>query len=147
MTDILDIAKRECKGEATPEEVAWLNLPEMHGDWLNALITALNELDSQMTYHRDRIGLLANDVNLKIVSTGEYKFEKDKFDAWQRKALRYKAGLQRRINDIKMMMVNGDDAPRIEALIAAIILHKHQSETAGLNPEPHDIELWSTISK
>lgn len=147
MIDILDIAKRECKGEATEEEVAWLNLPEVHSDWLNALITALNELDSQMTYHRDRVGMLANDVKLNIVSAEEYKFEKEKFDSWQRKALRYKAGLQKRINDVRTIMATGDDSPRLEVLIAAIMMHKQQSESSGLTPEPHDLELWSAITK
>ena len=145
--DILDIAKRECKGEATVGEVTWLSLPYMRVDWLSALITALNELESQMTYHRDRITMMTDDVKLKIVSTDEYKFEKDKFDAWQRRALRYKAGLQRRMNDVKTMLVSGDDSPRLEVLIAAIILHKQQSESYGLTPEPHDIELWSSITK
>lgn len=145
--DILDIAKRECKGEATVEEVTWLSLPYMRIDWLNALITALNELDSQMTYHRDRITMMTDDVKLDIVSTREYTFEKDKFDAWQRRALRYKAGLQGRVNDVKIMLVSGDDSPRPEVLTAAIILHKQQSESYGLTPEPHDIELWSSITK
>lgn len=146
--DILDVAKRECKGEATDAEIALLNQPEMHSHWLNALISALNELDSQMTYHRDRITMLTEDVKINIVSTDEYKHEKEKFDAWQRKALRYKAGLQRRMTEVKTMMFTGDDnAPRAEMLLAAIMLHKQQSETSGLDAEPHDLELWSTIAR
>ena len=146
--DIQDIAKRECKGQATEEEVEFLNNPEQHNSWLNALINALNELDSQMTYHRDRVSMMTEDVRLNIVNTEEYKFEKDKFDAWQRKALRYKAGLQRRITEVKTMMFGGNDNnSRAELLAAAIMVHKQQSESAGLSPESHDLELWSALAR
>lgn len=148
MDDIIEIAKRECKGQATDEEIAYLNRPEMHSEWLNALMTALNELDSQMTYHRDRVTMLANDVNLNIMSESEYKYEKEKFDSWQRKALRYKAGIQKRMTEVKTMAFSSDgSSPRAEALIAAIILHRQQSENSGLTPESHDIELWSSIAR
>lgn len=147
MFDILDVAKRECKGDATKEEVALLHTPEMLPQWINALIAALNELDSQMTYHRDRITMLAEDVKLDIIDQDEYKHEKERFDSWQRKALRYKAGIQRRLNEVKTMMFSGENgSPRAEALIAAIMVHKQQCEASGLDPEPHDIDLWATIA-
>lgn len=147
MDDIIDIAKRECKGQATEEEVAFLNQPEMRQVWLNALKTALDELDSQMTYHRDRVTMLANDANLDLISEKEYLGEKEKFDSWQRKALRYKAGIQKRITEVKTMnLTSGDSSARVQELIEAIVNHKRQSENAGLNPEPHDIELWSSIA-
>ena len=146
--DIQDIAKRECKGQATDEEIEFLNNPEQHSNWLNSLINALNELDSQMTYHRDKISRMTEDVKLNIITTEEYKFEKDKFDAWQRKALRYKAGLQRRITEIKTMMFGGNDNnSRAESLAAAIMIHKQQSEISGLTPESHDLELWSALAR
>jgi len=145
--EIIEIAKRECKGQATDEEIAYLNRPEMHSEWLNALVTALNELDSQMTYHRDRVTMLANDVNLNLVGNGEYKYEKEKFDSWQRKALRYKAGIQKRITEVKSIVSSDGSSSRAEELIDAIILHRQQSENAGLTPEPHDLELWSSIAR
>lgn len=148
MENIVDIAKRECKGQATEEEIAFLNRPEMYPEWLNALSTALNQLDSQMTYHRDRVTMLANDVKLNIVSESEYRHEKDKFDSWQRKALRYKAGIQERMTEVRSMASTSPGSNlKAEELVTAILMHKRQSENAGLNPEPHDIELWSSISR
>ena len=146
--DIQDMAKRECKGQETEEEVDFLNSPENHANWLNSLINALNELDSQMTYHRDRISMMTEDVKLNIVDSEEYKFEKEKFDGWQRKALRYKAGLQRRITEVKTMMFGGNDNnSRAEVLANAIMIHKQQSELSGLDPESHDLELWSALAR
>lgn len=145
--DILDIAKRECKGEATEEEVAYLNRPEMLGRWVNALVVALNELDSQMTYHRDRVTMMADDVKMKLISAEHYRFEKEKFDSWQRKALRYKSGIQKRVSEVKMMMLGGDaESNSSNVLVSAIIKHKQQSEASGLDPEPHDLELWSALA-
>jgi hypothetical protein len=145
--DILDIAKRECKGEATQDEVAYLNKPEMLGQWVNALLIALNELDSQMTYHRDRVTMLADDVKMKLISTEQYRHEKEKFDSWQRKALRYKSGIQKRVSEVKMMMLNGDsEFNNSHVLVSAIMKHKQQTEASGLDPEPHDIELWSSLA-
>lgn len=148
MHDIIDIAKRECKGQASKEEVEFLHQPKMRQAWLNALTTALSELDSQMTYHRDRVTMLANDAKLNLIGEGEYMDEKEKFDSWQRKALRYKAGIQKRITEVKTMASSSDDpSVRVQELIEAIVTHKQQSESAGLNPEPHDIELWESITK
>lgn len=147
-SNILDIAKRECKGEATNEEILWLQQPENRLGWCQSLLTALSDYESQAIYHRDRLKMLAEDAKVNLVSLNEYKFEKDKFDNWYRKSQRYRNGISSRLNQIKILI--GEDntvniVEELSQLSRAIIDHENAASESGRAPNPWDLVLWSKV--
>ena len=147
--NILDIAKREWKGDATEEEQDWLNAPENRRMWAQALVQAMSDFESQMIYHRDRIKLQASDAQLGFIDMDKYQEEKDKFDAWQRKALRFRTGINERLSQVKALI--GDDPnvnnlDEITRLTRAIIQHHRSALEADLSPEIHDEKLWAHVN-
>lgn len=146
--DVLDMAKRECKGDATSEEIAWLHDEENRLAWCHALITALSDSDSQMVFHKTRIDMMARDVELGLKDPNEFDEEKLKFDEWLRKAQRYRNGINKRLSEVKTILSNLDSLEIVEEnarLSKAIIEHKRASFEGDYTAEPHDIRLWSTI--
>lgn len=146
--DILDIAKRECKGEATNEEIAWLQQPENLLGWCQSLLTAISDYESQAIYHRDRLKMLAEDAKVHLISIEEYKFEKEKFDTWYRKSQRYRNGISGRLNHIKILL--GEDktvnlVEQVSQLSKAIIDHENSVSDSGRAPSPWDLVLWAKV--
>lgn len=148
--DILDIAKRECKGDVTPEEAAWLRSNDRRNEWYRALGVALNEFESQMSYHRTRIDRMADDTKAGIVSKAQYIEESERFENWHRKASRYRSGIVSRMSEVKALIDSdptSDFKSKYVDLLQAINRHRLASESLGLTPESHDIELWDSINK
>jgi hypothetical protein len=146
--DVLDMAKRECKGDATSEEIAWLHDEENRIAWCHALITALSDSDSQMVFHKTRIDMSAKDVELGLLDPNDFDEEKLKFDEWLRKAQRYRNGINKRLSEVKTILSNLDSLEIVEQnarLVRAIIEHKRASFEGEYTAEPHDIRLWSTV--
>lgn len=147
--DILDVVKRECKGNATDDEVSWLSAPERVGAWYQALLDAIAEFESQMMYHKTRIERIADDAKLNIVNKDFYVEEKEKFEAWYRKALRYRSGLVGRASDVKMMLSEQSSeilSDKLNKLISAIHLHRKTMENLDMTPEKHDADLWEVLT-
>jgi hypothetical protein len=146
--NILDIAKRECKGDATEEEQEWLQKPENLLAWCTALTTALSDHDSSAQFHHTRVTLLAQDAKLGGYAAEQYLEEKAKFDTWQRKSQRYRNGISNRLSQIKTLM--GEDktmshVEEIARLTKAIVDHRHAVTNADDIPTLYDLALWSSI--
>lgn len=147
--DVLDIAKRECKGDATAEEIAWLYDEDNRLAWCHALITALSDSDSQMVFHKTRIDMMSKDAEIGIIDINDYQEEKIKFDEWLRKAQRYRNGISKRLSEVKTILSNTSTLDLVEEnarLTKAIIEHKRSSFEGEYTAEPHDIRLWSTVT-
>lgn len=147
--DVLDMAKRECKGDATADEVAWLFAEENRMAWCHALITALSDSDSQMLFHKTRIDMLAKDAELGLIDDDDYHDEKLKFDEWVRKAQRYRNGINKRLSEVKTLIGNSSTLDLVEEnarLAKAIIEHRRASFEGEYNAETHDLKLWSAVS-
>lgn len=147
--DVLDMAKRECKGDATAEEIAWLFAEENRLAWCHALITALSDSDSQMLFHKTRVDMLAKDAELGIIDIEEYQEEKEKFDEWIRKAQRYRNGINKRLSEVKTILANTSSLDLIEEntrLAKAIIDHRRASFEGEYTAETHDLKLWSNVA-
>jgi hypothetical protein len=147
--DVLDMAKRECKGAATDEEIQWLQAEENRSAWCFALITALSDSDSQVLFHKSKIDMMAKDVELGLLDSEEYYEEKQKFDEWVRKSQRYRNGISKRLSEVKTILVNSEHLDLVEEnarLVKAIVEHKRSSFESEYSAEPHDIRLWSTVS-
>jgi hypothetical protein len=146
--DVLDMAKRECKGLATDEEIAWLHADENRLAWCHALITALSDSESQVVFHKSRIDMMAKDVELGIKDANDYYEEKQKFDEWVRKSQRYRNGISKRLSEVKTILADTDGLDLVEEnarLAKAILEHKRASFEGEYTAEPHDIRLWSYI--
>ncbi len=146
--DMLDVAKRECKGDATPEEIAWLHDETNRLAWCHALITALSDSDSQMIFHKTKIDMMAKDADMNLIGFEDYQEEKLKFDEWLRKAQRYRNGINKRLSEVKTILSNSESLDFVEEnarLVRAIVEHKRSSFEGNYTDEPHDIRLWSTI--
>jgi hypothetical protein len=147
--DILDIVKRECKGLATDDEVMWLSDPSRKPDWCRALGEAISEFESQMLYHKTSVERSADDARVGIISKDDYIAASEKFEAWNRKALRYRSGLITRLSEVKGMMDSDgtiDFKSMYHELANAITQHRIATEDEGLTPEKHDADLWSTLN-
>lgn len=147
--DVLDIAKRECKGDATPEEIAWLYDEENRLAWCHALITALSDSDSQILFHKTRVEMMGRDVEVGIANSNDYYDEKHKFDEWLRKAQRYRNGISKRLSEVKTLIGNTTNIDLVEEnsrLARAIVEHKRSSYEGEYTAEPHDLKLWSTVT-
>jgi hypothetical protein len=147
--DVLDMAKRECKGDATQEEVEWLFAEENRMAWCHALITALSDSDSQMIFHKTRIDMLAKDAELGLMDQEEYHDEKLKFDEWIRKAQRYRNGINKRLSEVKTIIGNSNSLDLVEEnarLARAIIEHRRASFEGEYTAETHDLKLWSAVA-
>ena len=147
--DVLDMAKRECKGLCTQEESDWLHSEENTLAWCHALITALSDSDSQVIFHKGRIDMMAKDAELGIVDTDDYYEEKQKFDEWVRKAQRYRNGISKLLSEVKTILTNIDSFEVVEEnarLVKSIVEHKRASYEGDYTAEPHDTKLWSIIT-
>jgi hypothetical protein len=146
--DVLDMAKRECKGMATDKEIEWLHAEENRLAWCHALITALSDSESQVVFHKSRIDMMAKDVELGIKDANDYYEEKQKFDEWVRKSQRYRNGISKRLSEVKTILVDSTSLDLVEEnakLYKAILEHKRSSFEGEYTAEPHDIRLWSII--
>lgn len=146
--DVLDMAKRECKGTATEEEIDWLHDEKNRLAWCHALITALSDSDSQVVFHKSRIDMMAKDVELGIMHQDDYYAEKQKFDEWVRKSQRYRNGISKRLSEVKTILADSESLDLVEEnarLVKAIVAHKRSSFEGGYTAEPHDIKLWSSV--
>lgn len=147
--DILDIVKRECKGLATEEEVAWLSETSRKPHWCRALGEAISDFESQMLYHKTIVERAADDARVGIISRDDYVEASEKFELWNRKALRYRSGLITRLSEVKGMMEEDntiDFKAMYHELSDAINNHRMASEAEGLTPEKHDADLWSVLN-
>jgi hypothetical protein len=147
--NIMDIAKRECKGDASTEEIEWLQQPENRLAWCQSLLTALSDYESSAMYHRERVNMMAQDVKLGVVSHKDYLAEKEKFDTWYRKSQRYRNGISERLSQVKTLLAEDKTISyldEIARLTYAIIQHKKESEETEAIPEVYDLILWSSIS-
>jgi hypothetical protein len=147
LENIIEMVKRECKGETTPEENAWFQNPDNHYAWCKALSQAITEFELQLTYHKDKVTLMASDAKLGIISAQEYMFEKEKFDQWQRKGLRYRAGIHGRLTEVKALLAENpkmDAVEEVMRLTKAIQEHKQALQENG-DPDTFDYMLWASI--
>lgn len=146
--DVLEMAKRECKGIATDAEITWLQQPENHFAWCQALITAVSDFDSQLLFHKTRVDMMSKDVELGIIPISVFSEEKQRFDEWIRKSTRYRNGITKRLSEVKTLLSQKKELDLIEEvarLTRCIIEHRRSSIEGEYGAEAHDLRLWSSV--
>lgn len=134
---VVQAAKREAKGMASPEEVAWLSTPENVGTWASALQTAIDDIGQQFAHARSRLDGLRADTESGVVSAAVYETAVVEHDVWSKKASRYQLGLQERLAAI--CAIRDDEITRLRA---AIVAHRDAQQVAS----DADRTLWSLIA-
>lgn len=146
--NLLDMVKRECKGQATEEEQEWLQDPNNHMAWCQALTTALSDAEASMQFHHNKISLLSQEAKYGGYALDKYLEEKEKYDAWQRKAQRYRNGISQRLAQVKILVGQNDTISHTDEIVRltrAIYEHKKAALEADAIPEVYDQILWSVI--
>lgn len=135
--EVVEVAKREAKGEATQAETAWLHDPANYPSWVQALQTAIQDINQQIDYQRDRLDRGRREVEAGILSKDQYGRLSDSYEAWSKKANRYRLGLEQRLAEITVAHTS-----EVERLRVAIMQHRYFSQA------PHsdaDHALWAAI--
>lgn len=136
--DIVGIAKREAKGEATSDEVSWLHEPQNRALWIRALRAAIQDAQDQFSLQRERVDRARLEVGSSLLTEDRYRQIVGEYDAWVKKANRYRIGLEQRLQEIGL----DSEMTEAERLRNAIAAHRHMSE------EPHsdaDRHLWTVL--
>ena len=142
--DIIDLVKREVKGQASREEIIWLKQPENTDLWVNGLEAAIEDLLLQFDDWEDRLTRIRQEIKADVLSTHDYLEATKQFEFWRKKASRYRLGLEQKL--LEVSMTNEQREPIVDVLINAIEVHKKQSSKTR-TVTPTDIQLWSLIEK
>jgi hypothetical protein len=137
--EVINLAKREAKGEATPEDQAWLSDPANFQSWCVALRSAITDATEQFEQQRERLDRARADVQAGILSTGDYQQISDHYEAWAKKANRYRLGLEQRLAEITT--TQDSEVARLRTAI-----EKHRS-VKQYEPSVADEVLWSVLDE
>lgn len=136
--ETVGIAKREAKGDVTPDEAAWLHNPANHPIWVQALKAAISDAVDQFDLQRERLDRARAEATAGLLSQEKYREVADAYEAWSKKANRYRLGLEQRLAEITA----SHDA-EVERLRLAI--ERHRSIQTGYSPSDADHELWAVL--
>lgn len=150
--DIVALVKREAKSETTQDETEWLNRPENLSMWKEALAAAIDDVCEQFAAQKEKVDRVAVDVQRGLATQEDYDLAVLDYDAWKKKASRYRLGLEHRLREIKSRertrnVLATDAARTVIYLLTAIESHKAALLQFGQDvPRPADITLWDSIS-
>jgi len=137
--DVVTVAKREAKGDATQDEIEWLTRSENREIWARALRSAVHEAQEQIEIRREGVERARVEVAAGLLDQRGYRAIADEYDAWIKKAQRYRLGLEQRLAEV----VSQTQA-EIDRLRVAIEAHRASSTST---PSDADSRLWSILDK
>lgn len=138
-SELVTAAKREAKGEASPDEIALLALPENRGRWIEALRSAIDDAEQQFSYQSGRVERARADATAGLIGADVYAETVAAYESWTKKAARYRIGLQQRLAELAAETDRPD-------LAAAIARHREVTLAADVAPTAADAELWAALS-
>lgn len=143
-TELVEIVKREVKGDATPTEVAWLTAPENRKAWKAGLEAAIDDCLLQFDDWEDRLERVREEVKAGVMSQAAYQGLHDSYEQWRKKAGRYRLGLEQKL--LEVAFLDDDRDPAVELLSQAIL--EHREDLIGRREATQiDMKLWSLIEK
>ena len=138
--DTVSIAKREAKGDATSEEIAWLHQPEHLSMWVQALKAAIADAVDQFDLQRERIERARNEATAGLITQERYHEVAEFYETWSKKANRYRLGLEQRLAEI-----TAAHDSEVERLRRAI--EQHRAAQMGYSPNEVDFQLWAVLDE
>ena len=140
--EVVEMVKREAKGEATPQEKRWLSAPVNRKTWKAALQAAIDDCVLQFDEWDVRIDRLRGEVRDGLASRESYDKVSEGYEIWRKKAGRYRLGLEQRLLEISLEDEGRE--PIVDTLVSAI--RQHKSEVAdSRDVSPIDLRLWSLL--
>jgi hypothetical protein len=138
--DLVDLVKREAKGEISSDEQNWLLQPENIDQWKIGLEAAIDDCLLQFEDWEDRLARVRLEVKAGVLSQDAYERTMDNYEIWRKKASRYRLGLEQKLLEISLL--DEDREPIVDTLVNAISAHKEElkREATGV-----DLKLWSLI--
>lgn len=118
--EVVAAAKREAKGDATDQEIAWLRDPRNRSAWMLGLSSAIQDAADQFAQQRERLERVRADAEAGLISPDAYRAVSDSYEAWIKKASRYRLGLEQRLVE-----VSDEDRSQASVLRRAIEQHRH----------------------
>lgn len=135
--EVVEIAKREAKGQATSSEIDWLYRDENYSTWVQALRSAIQDVVEQMEYQNERLERARSEVQAGLMTPNAYLVISQNYEAWSKKAHRYRLGIEQRLMEITTLHES-----EVTRLRTAIERHRLDSRA------PHsdaDHDLWSVL--
>lgn len=145
---IVEMAKREVKGTASPDEILYLKEHVGLTRWREALAAAIADISEQFADRKDRMDGLAKKFQLGLISKDQFHRQSDEIEEWRRKAGRYKIGLENRMHEINGLErernVRATEIKwRFEELVRAVETHRSRKQ----RPSAGDRELWEAAER
>ena len=138
--EIVDLVKREAKGEISSDEQIWLSQPENLDQWKIGLEAAIDECLLQFDDWEDRLSRVRAEVKAGVLSQDAYERVMTDYELWRKKASRYRLGLEQKLLEISLL--DEDREPIVDTLVNAISVHK---EDLKREATAVDLKLWSLI--
>ena len=144
LTGVIELVKREVKGQATSHEIRWLKQPENLQRWIGALEIAIEDLLLQFDDWEDRLARAREEKREGILETQDYLTLLKVYEDWRKKASRYRLGLEQKLLEVSLK--HDQREPIVDVLINAIESHKKELSRER-TVAPTDLRLWSLIEK
>jgi hypothetical protein len=144
LTGVIELVKREVKGQATSDEIRWLKQPENLQRWIGALEIAIEDLLLQFDDWEDRLARAREEKREGILETQDYLTLLKVYEDWRKKASRYRLGLEQKLLEVSLK--HDQREPIVDVLINAIESHKKELSRER-TVAPTDLRLWSLIEK
>lgn len=151
--DFEDLVAREIRNEATIDEREWLRSEDTVQRWATALGDLVNSLNHQY------LGLAEDDaLDRALIDAGTLTHRaltqrRAERATKRRKMGRFKRGVETRLSEAKgiirernIRMTASEDHEMRYLYREAIKAHRAAAEAADLEPEEHDLELWSILN-
>jgi len=148
--EVVAIVKREAKSEASPEEAEWLHRSENVTLWKEALAAAIADVCDQFAHQKERLDRVREDTAAQILPQASYDAALVEYEAWKKKASRYRLGLEHRLREVRSAertrnVLATDAAKNLMALLEAVEEHRATVLDQG-EPDQWDLVLWDSIT-
>ena len=100
--DVVDLVKREAKGDATAREQDWLYAPANRKVWKAALEAAIDDCLLQFDEWDVRLDRMRGEVRDGVITTQTYEKASEAYELWRKKAGRYRLGLEQKLLEITL---------------------------------------------
>jgi hypothetical protein len=140
--EVVEMVKREAKGDALEHEKKWLYSPKNRKIWKAALQAAIDDCISQFEEWDVRLDRLREEVRDGLISQQAYETGSAAYELWRKKAGRYRLGLEQKL--LEITLDDKDHEPIVDKLVEAIRSHK-DGISDSRETTATDMKLWSLL--
>jgi len=140
------VVEAEVKGEVPASISVALRTSEMVDRWNAVLGAMIMDVDTQLSSRKSSIDAFQSECYESKDSNAWFTAKRE-YDLWRSGAIRFKGHVSMRKKEVKLLQRNlsGNWQMHCRKMLDAIAKHKQTAEAEGLEPEPHDQELWHLL--